>query len=925
LESSTSFNQALSGKVCLQCGRGFPDDHTVCPSDGSELSQRKETQLVGTRIAEHYKIMSLIGMGGMSAVYKAKHELLEKIVAIKLLHQHLVSQVGTLKRFQQEAKAISHLSHPNIVGVHEFGLLNEGQAYLIMDYLEGESLSDRLRNAGPMSCDQAVQVYVQICAALEHAHEKGIIHRDLKPSNVMLVRKDGSDDYVKLVDFGIAKLMPHAELEGQRLTQTGEVFGSPVYMSPEQCMGQPLDVRSDIYSMGCVMYETLAGQPPYIGQNIMETMYMRLSEKPPPFVPELRVPPQLEEIIMVTLSQEPGDRYQTMKDLREELHLAMAAPGKRTWTLIPSMRRTVRTKNLLKKKRSVRDEIVWATAAVAISTSALIIWGETTHLWPWQSKQVNPETNWRKHQLAAQKLFDQGNYAESERAYKLAVSEAEKFGEHDRRFQNTLMKLAKVYQVEGKEEEFKQASSRLDAVEEQNGESDTAANDDGNLSEMADLTLTLAPKVVQKDKWPEYQKLTDKLTKLATLCQEKQNYKKAEQLMEKALDIEIAALGTDSPNTARTMVSMADLYMEVGKFGDAQLLYERALQSREKSLGANHPEVAATLCRLAIVFEQEGKYDKSEEYFKKAITLYESAYGTSDPQLASALDGLGGLYRMQSKFSQAEELFIRALNIYEKTQGKNHETVGIACNNLAGLYFARGQYDKAEPMYRRSLAIYEKLYGAEDPTVATILNNLAAVFFKENKLDKAEPLLRRALAIRERVLPEDHPQIAQSMNALAELYRREGKFADAKPLYEEALTITEATFGVKHPEVATILSSLGELAYDQGRYREAEDFFKVALQIRENSYKGENADVASSLNQLAMSYLKQSRYQDAEPLFKRALAIREKLFGKNSPMVGETLDGYGDLLFSTNRLSEGFNDKSQALSIWVQSNWPKFH
>jgi serine/threonine protein kinase len=921
----TSFNQELSGKVCMQCGLGFPDDHSVCPTDGSELALRKQAQLIGTRIADHYKIISLIGMGGMSAVYKAKHEFLEKIVAIKLLHEHLVTQVGSLKRFQQEAKAISHLSHPNIVGVHEFGLLNEGQPYLIMDYLEGESLSDRLKRTGPMSSERSTEIFVQICDALDHAHEKGIIHRDLKPSNVMLVKNGGNEDYVKIVDFGIAKLMPHAELEGQRLTQTGEVFGSPVYMSPEQCMGQPLDVRSDIYSMGCVMYETLSGQPPYIGQNIMETMYMRLSDKPPAFVPELKVPPQLEEIIMVTLAQEPADRYQTMKELKEELHVATESPSKRTWTLLPTARRTVRTKNLLKRKRSVRDEVVWATAAVTISVSALVVWGETTHLWPWQTKTLSPETLWRRHQLNGQKLYDQANYAEAEKSFKLAVAEAEQFGEHDKRFQNTLIRLAKTYQIEGKANEFKEVSSRLDAMMETTGETVDTEKEDSNLTEMADLTLSLAPKTVQKDKWPEYQQLTDKLIKLAKICEEKQNYKKAEQLVEKALDIQIGSLGPDSPNTAVTMMIMADLYTSMGRFSDAEMLYERALTARQKSLGASHPEVATSLCRLAIVFEQEGKLEKSEEYFKKAIVLYESAYGKDDPQLAAALDGLAGLYRMQSKFQEAEPLFLRALAIYEKSNGKSDESVGITCNNLAALYFARAEYEKSATMFKRSLAIYEKLYGAEDPAVAMVLNNLAAVYFQENQLDKAEPLLRRALAIRERVLPEDHVEVAQSMNALAELYRREHKYADAKPLYEEALTITEATYGLKHPEVATILSSLGELAYDEGRYRESEDFYKVALQIRQGAFKTDNADVASSYNQLARAYMKQSRYQDAEPLFKQSLALRQKLFGKDSRAVGETLDGYAELLFNTNRLSDAFKDKTQAIAIWLQTSLPKFH
>lgn len=925
MESTSHYEQALSGKICTECGRGYPDEVTKCPEDGGELTRRKEAELIGTRIADHYQILSLVGMGGMSAVYKAKHELLDKIVAIKLLHQHLVTQVGSLKRFQQEAKAVSHLSHPNIVGVHEFGILNEGQPYLIMDYLQGESLADRLRSQGPIPADKAVEIFVQICDALAHAHHKGIIHRDMKPSNVMLVKHGESNDFVKLVDFGIAKLMPHAELEGQRLTATGEVFGSPVYMSPEQCMGQPLDVRSDIYSMGCVMYETLCGQPPYIGQNIMETMYMRLSERPAAFVAELRVPPQLEEIIFMTLAQDPVDRHQNMKELLDALHESVSSPSKATWPLLTGIRRTLRTKNLLKRKRTFRDEMMWAAVAATLSLGGLMVWGETTHMWPWQSSELRPETMWRKHDIAGQKAFDSGKLPEAEHAYQLAVAEAEKFGETDRRLANTLIKLAQVYEAEHKTEELQKVFNRIETWKEASGEPIEAEDEDARLDTMADLTLNLAPKVVQKDRWPEYQNLVDKLTNLAESCRKADNYKKAEQLMEKALEIETAALGPDSSNTVKTVIALGDLYMELGKYQDAQDQFKKALAVQFKTLGENAADNASLYNRIAFAYEQQGKYEKSEEFFKKAVALYESQYGTDDPQLASGLDGLAGLYRLEGKFKEAEALFARALKIYEKANGSKSESVAIACNNLAGLYFERAEYDRALAEYRRSLAIYERLNGPDDLTVATILNNIAAVEFKQNKLDEAEPTLRRALRIRERNLQLSHPAIAQSQNALAEIYRKQHRYMDAAPLYEEALTITEANYGSRHPEVATILSSLGELAYDQGKYREAEDFYKLALDIRQNNYKEDNAETASSLNQLAMAYLKQSRYQDAEPLFKRALAMRVKLFGHDNAHVGETLDGYGDLLISTNRIAEGCVDKGKAFSICVTSSLPKLH
>src|SRR4029450_1587391 len=237
----------------------------------------------------------------MSAVYKARHLLIDRIVAIKVLHSHLVSQATTLKRFQQEANAVSHLSHPNIIAIHDFGISAETQPYLIMDYLEGTSLSDLLEKEGHLSLERAFPIFLEICEALDHAHEHGVVHRDLKPSNVMLTNIGEQTDCVKIVDFGIAKLMPTADSEGQNLTKTGEVFGSPLYMSPEQCMGQPLDAPCDIYSMGCVMYETLMGKPPFHGNNVLETMYMRLTETAPSFSsmrPDLKIASSIEAVVL---------------------------------------------------------------------------------------------------------------------------------------------------------------------------------------------------------------------------------------------------------------------------------------------------------------------------------------------------------------------------------------------------------------------------------------------------------------------------------------------------------------------------------------------------------------------------------------------------------------------------------------------------
>ena len=182
-------------------------------------------KLVGTTLSDRYEIISLLGEGGMSVVYKAKHTKLDRIVAVKLLREHLGARDSNLARFQQEARAASHLTHTNIITVFEFDITPDGQPYLVMDFLEGISLGELIQKEGHLIVPRALPIFIQICNALGFAHQKGVIHRDIKPNNVMLVKEGDAPDHVKLVDFGIAKLLPGGELEGQRLTATGEVFG----------------------------------------------------------------------------------------------------------------------------------------------------------------------------------------------------------------------------------------------------------------------------------------------------------------------------------------------------------------------------------------------------------------------------------------------------------------------------------------------------------------------------------------------------------------------------------------------------------------------------------------------------------------------------------------------------------------------------
>ncbi|MBA3994423.1 MAG: hypothetical protein C0469_12915 [Cyanobacteria bacterium DS2.3.42] len=277
----------------------------------------------GMMVNENYQIVSLMGTGGMGAVYRVKQVFLGKEFALKILNFQNQSDIS-VRRFQQEARTASQLQHPNLVEVHDFGMLGESQPYLVMDLVEGQTLSEILKKEGALSVDYVLGLSIQISLGLIYAHEKGVVHRDIKPGNIMLLHPGSEvvEGTVKVVDFGIAKLMQSDDGEIQELTKTGEIFGSPTYMSPEQCRGSQVDKRSDIYSLGSVIFECLTGSPPFLGDNAMSTMLKRLSEEPISLKEGSLgrdFPLALENIVRKMLALEPDDRYQDLRAVMKDL------------------------------------------------------------------------------------------------------------------------------------------------------------------------------------------------------------------------------------------------------------------------------------------------------------------------------------------------------------------------------------------------------------------------------------------------------------------------------------------------------------------------------------------------------------------------------------------------------------------------------
>ena len=319
-------------KVCPVCKTEYGGGEVFCPVDAARLvtpSQMgvapvdADDPLVGTSF-DKYQVIRRIGEGGMGLVFEAMHTVIEKQVAMKVLREDFSKRPEVVERFRQEAKSASRIGHQNIVDISDFGTTPLGQSYFVMEFLEGEDLANVLARDGTVGMERSLHIMIQCCQALGAAHDKGIVHRDMKPENIFLTARGGDPDFVKIVDFGIAKM---SDIEtpgepGRKLTKTGMIFGTPEYMSPEQAAGKHLDHRVDIYALGVILFELATGRVPFVGDSFMGILTQHMFEEPPSLRevnPQVKISSELELVITRALSKDPDARYQTMKDLEDAL------------------------------------------------------------------------------------------------------------------------------------------------------------------------------------------------------------------------------------------------------------------------------------------------------------------------------------------------------------------------------------------------------------------------------------------------------------------------------------------------------------------------------------------------------------------------------------------------------------------------------
>jgi serine/threonine protein kinase/Tfp pilus assembly protein PilF len=729
--------------------------------------------MVGKIVGDKYEVLEVIGGGGMGMIYKAKHILMKRIVAIKMMHPQYVSSSSNLKRFQQEAQAASSLSHPNILTVFDFGLTPAGAPFLVMDFLEGTNLAEILDQFGLLPSDRATNIFAQACAGLAHAHSKGVIHRDLKPGNIMLVEFDHRKDFVKIVDFGIAKVLP-MEGESNHLTQTGEVFGSPLYMSPEQCRGRVLDIRSDIYSLGCVMYRTLSGSSPFFGQDPMECMYKQVNEVPGAFFdknPDSKVPEELEAIVFKCLAKEPADRFQNMSELKDALIIfARSTPGV---VLDPELAGSLQSGTTLAQvtKPLPPHETLETTAEItaprnlnkaAASSEPSPASAETIPptvlptTMPTTPPTTSLESSIPKSNSTHASLLRWAPIGGAILVVIIGIAisffianqhSPQPQPQHTTSFDGS-MDIAEAFYNKADyadaEKQLLETLKRTDVTDDRRAEALNMLGDVEREAFQLDGAIANYDEVLAieaKTKKPRESFEAHALNGLGHIYTKKSDFAKAQKSLQRALEIDKDFSGDDHIEYARTSFELGNLALKQGRIAEARKHLIAAKQIIENAKGPNDPETASVCNALAQVYQYEGKYKEAESLYLKALQIRTTKLTPGNIETADTLLCLGTLNYAMHKYGAAESQLLQSLATYEKKFGTNNETVAENEFCLAVLYDQGKKYAQAEPYYKKAYEIQKSVLGATNAKTLRTKKYYANVLTKLHKTDEAQKVL----------------------------------------------------------------------------------------------------------------------------------------------------------------------------------------
>ncbi|HXB71561.1 MAG TPA: serine/threonine-protein kinase [Candidatus Acidoferrales bacterium] len=809
--------------------RGYPVNISALSGDPAADSPQS-TMCQARGLIGPYQLLQPIGSGGMGEVWLAEQTRpVRRRVALKLIKAGMDTG-EVVARFQSERQALALMDHPSIAKVFDAGSTPQGRPYFAMEYITGVPITmycDQHR----MTVPQRLELFVQVCEGVQHAHQKAIIHRDLKPSNILVGEVDGKP-VPRIIDFGIAKAISQLLTAETLLTQTGAIMGTPAYMSPEQAgsSGVDVDTRTDVYSLGVVLYELLVGVRPL---DFHELAYddvlrrLRDEEAPRPStrlrtvggqssataearsadLPSLarQLRGDLDAIALKALEKDRSRRYGSPSDLAADIKRYL---NNETVLAVPPSA-------VYKARKFARR---YRAALITIGAFVLVLI------------------------LAAAVSILQSVRANSEAAVAQAVSDF---------LQNDLLAQASTANQSGskaKPDPDLKVRTALDRA---------AVRIAGEFNQQPVVEAAIRDTIGQA-----YMDLG--------------LYPEARTQLERALDLHRGMLGARNPKTLKTISRLGWTVFLQGKYADAEALLGQALQISRRVLGPEHLSTLLSMSNLANVYWAQGKYAQAELLHGQTLEIRRRVLGPEHRDTLGSVNNLANVYALQGKYAQAETLHSQTLEIRRRLLGTDHPDTLSSMNNLANVYDAQGNRAQAELLYSQTLEIKRRVLGPDHPNTLISMNNLAETYSAQAKYAQAQPLYRHTLEIRRRLLGPEHPDTMRSMQGLADVYSRQGKYAQAEALYTQTLEIRRRVLPPEHPDTLNTLIYMAAMYQRQGRYALAATYAEQALAGGRHTLGSQHATTMTLSADLALAYLSQRKVFESEPLAREAFDFYRK-------------------------------------------------